>query len=604
MRNAAQIFPLSLQVFRCKKLASFLVMAILLLLAVGDSKAFVKFDFEQKFYVHPQRQVWDFSLIRPDSVYHIFYHSILESTPHAAHADTIWHATSADLRCWSAPLPILFSGSNTWDEAAIWAPDIFRDDAGGRWILAYTGCDAQMNQRTLMAESNDLETWQSFPENPVLEPDPANYVWDPNEWWSDFRDPFVYRQDEQWHILITAKQWLGVNSGILYHGVSDNLLDWTDEGFFFANDGDDPWRVLESPQYFVRGSTHHLMFGEYDTRGISLVSGPSPDVWTMADRVILDYGYAPEVDQFDSGIDVFSRITPFQNPQQENLSYVARFDTLLTNAEGGDPLVYKAHPLEEDWAIWTGLSNLANPTFGDNPAYRGDEPCGLVGHGFYGSQEYYQGPLSGRGSPGTRLGDGVTGTLTSYPFVITGNRMDLLVGGGHYPETCYVALVSSLDSTILFSETGTDQELMTPRQWDLRPYQGQTAYITIVDAENGPFGHINVDEIEETWFDYSGTGTPSPTVPLLNHSVSPNPFNPMTRIRFFLPEPGSLSVRIQDIRGRLVWESGLLSCEAGENSVTWTGLDQKGGEASSGTYIYSIQTHGASAGSGKITLLR
>ncbi|MCK9997212.1 MAG: hypothetical protein KAH56_13135, partial [Candidatus Krumholzibacteria bacterium] len=45
------------------------------------AEGLVRLDFEQKYFQHPGRQVWDFSIIRPDSVHHIFYHTILESTP-------------------------------------------------------------------------------------------------------------------------------------------------------------------------------------------------------------------------------------------------------------------------------------------------------------------------------------------------------------------------------------------------------------------------------------------------------------------------------------------------------------------------------------------
>lgn len=580
------------------------MLMVLALLGARESGALVRFDFEQKFYQHPNRQVWDFSLVRPDETYHLYYHGILEATPHASHADTIWHVTSDDLRHWDPPEPILFSGTEPNSVAAVWAPDIFRDDIGDRWVLAYTGCDSQMNQRILFAESNDLYAWSPLTENPVLEPDPADYIWNPAEWWSNFRDPYLYNQDGQWHILVTAFKYLAPNTGVVYHAVSDDLINWQDTGYLFANDGNDPWRVLESCQYLVRGTTHHLLFGEYDSLGISLVSGPATASWSMADRVIIDFGYAPEVDQFDPGIDVFSRLSPYQNPQKTNLSYVARFDTLASDSSGETLWVARPHPLADNWASWTGSSTLANPTFGDNPAFRGDESCGMVGNSFYGSQEYYQGPLSGRGAPGTRLGDGATGTLTSHPFVITGTRMDLLVGGGNYPETCFVALISVQDSTVLFSETGTDQELMTVRRWNLRPYLGLNVYLSIVDTEVGPFGHINVDEIHELSIDSSGVESSPAGAGVLGHRASPNPFNPSTTIRFTLRDAGAVAIKIFDLRGGLIWDSGALDGRIGENSVTWHGNTSSGRLAPSGTYCYSLFNDGIPAANGKLVLLK
>ncbi len=461
------------------------------------AEGLVRLDFEQKYFQHTDRQVWDFSIIRSDSVYHIYYHTILETTPNATRADTIWHATSPDLKHWNIEGPVLLVGPEPWDSGAIWAPDVFRDEANNRWAIAYTGCDDQFNQRICMAYSQDLYTWEKSPTNPTVVPDPDLYIWNPDGGWGNFRDPFVYRQDDQWHMLVTAKQSLTVTTGVLYHGTSNDLETWLDVGILFANDGVDPWRVPESSQYHVIGDYHHLFFGEFDTPGVTLLSAQQPDDWTMANRVLLDYGYAPEINEFDPGIRIFSRLAPFQHYNGIDLSYVVRLDTLVTDPDGANPSVHKPHPLDDNWAVHTGTSTLAAPTFGDNPLWRGEPSVGLVGNGYFGSKEYYQGPLSGRGGPGTKLGDSVTGLLESHPFIVAGQRMDLLVGGGNYPATLYVALVNAADSTIIYSETGLDNDLMTPREWDLVPYQGMECIIRIVDLETGPFGHINVDEIVE-----------------------------------------------------------------------------------------------------------
>ena len=461
------------------------------------AQGLVRLDFEMKYYQHTGRQVWDFSIIRPDSVYHIYYCSIHESTPHASYADTIWHATSPDLKHWDLAGPILTVGPEPYDTGAIWAPDVFRDEAGDRWGIAYTGCDDDFVQRICMAYSTDLYKWRKSDLNPTVVPDTNQYAWNPNIVWSDFRDPFLYRQDNQWHMLVTVKKYLEGLTGVLYHGTSYDLENWLDVGYLFANDGPEISHVLESSQYHVIGNYHHLLFGEFATTGITLLSAQDPADWTMASSVLLDYGTAPELDEFDPGIHIFSRLAPYYWADEEILSYTVRLDTLRTDPDGAHPSVFKPHPLDEDWAVRTGIANLGNPTFGDNPVFRGDPSTGMVGNGFYGSQEYFQGPLSGRGGPGSRLGPAVTGTLESHHFTVEGQRMFLLVGGGNYPATCYIALFDAADSMVIYSETGQGQELMTRREWDLVPYQGRECIIRIVDAESGPMGYINVDEIME-----------------------------------------------------------------------------------------------------------
>jgi hypothetical protein len=373
----------------------------------------------------------------------------------------------------------------------------------------------------------------------------------------------------------------------------------------FINDGSEPWRVLESPQYHVIGDYHHLFVGEYDTGGITLLSAADPAGWTMDARILLDEGYAPEVKEFDPGVHLFARIAPFYLPLSSNLAYVVRLDTLRTNPDGSGPRVYRPHPLSADWAHFTGLFTAANPTFGDNPLWRGQPSVGLIGHGYFSSQEYYQGPLSGRGAPGVSLGDAATGSLDSFPFTVTGNRMSLLVGGGFYPETCYVALAAAADSLILLRETGDNDDFMTPRTWDLGPFQGQVCFIRIVDQETRSFGHLNVDQIVETMVqDPTPAAAPPAGQTMLGHLAYPNPCNPVAWITFQLTREIPCQVRIHDARGRCVWDSGPVAGRSGLNRVRWTGTEAQGRPAASGTYLYSIESGGLVLGRGKLALVR
>ncbi len=584
----------------------FLLAAVLVALATVNASpagALVHLDFDQKFFVHPDRQVWDFSVVRPDSTYHIFYHTIHPETPHASFGDTIWHATSLDLKHWNIEGPVLTVGQNEFDAGALWAPDVFFDESRQQWALAYTACDAQMNQRIAFASSPDLYTWEKSPLNPVVEPDPAQYSYNPDGWWSNFRDPYVYVEDRMFHMLVTAKQWLDGPTGVLYHGVSSDLENWEDVGVFFVNDGDTPDRVLESPQYKVIKYRHYLLFGEYDTSGISAIVADAPNDFSMNDRIWIDYGYAPEVDEFDKGSHIFSRICPYEVPATGEVLYAVRLDTLQFN-EDETIQASMPHPLSLDWASYSGTATLAQPTFTDNPALRGAEPAGPVGNGYFGSAEYYQGPLSGRGSPGTLLGDAATGSLESHIFRVTGTRMTMLVGGGHYPETCRIALVDARTDTVLLSETGLGVELMTRREWDLRPLQGREVFLQILDNETGPMGHINVDEIHEDFQLVSAVETLPPAGSALRHLAYPNPCNPRTTIRFELGRRQEARVQVHDLRGHLIWTSPLIQGVVGVNTVAWDGVNGQGEKVPAGTYVYSIGLDGRMAGSGKVVILK
>ncbi len=184
--------------------------------------------------------------------------------------------------------------------------------------------------------------------------------------------------------------------------------------------------------------------------------------------------------------------------------------------------------------------------------------------------------------------------------------MTLLVGGGHYPETCYVALVDAAADTIIYTETGNNQELMTLRQWNLAPLQGYEVVLRIVDQENQPFGHINVDEIREDNLTFSPVSDEenTPVRLTLRHKAWPNPFNPSTTISFDLPAHTELAVKIHDLRGRLVWTSGVRPFGVGTGQVTWQGQGMDGATVPTGTYLYRLDGNGQNLGSGKISLIK
>jgi len=563
-----------------------------------EAVALVRFDFEQKYHVHPGRQTWDFSVVRQDSTYHLFYHSIPVATPHASKADTIWHATSPDLAHWTLTGPAVLSGTGAWDAGAVWAPDVFLDETQERWVMAYTGADTDMNQRVGLAFSADLDVWTPGP-NPILEPDLDLYSWDPNGAWSDFRDPFVYREDDQWHILVSAAQWLGKRTGVLFHAVSDDLVNWLDVGPLFVNDGTDPWRVLESPQHHLMGVYRHFFFGEFDTMGISHVAASAAGNLTMANRTFIDDGYAPEVDEFDTGVRIFSRIAPVPAPGG-GLLYIIRFDTLLVSAGGDSVTVHRPHPLDADWER-TGMATAANPTFGDNPLQRGQPGVNPVGNGYFGSGEYFQGPLSDYPSPGAYVGGSATGELSSRPFVVTGDRMTLMVGGANDPENLYVALVDAVTDSVLRKETGSGSFALEPRAWSLADLQGRTCRIRIVDNASKTYDIINVDEILE--IDDPAVAE----VPLrrgLGDRPVPNPANPRTEIRCMLERPATVSLHIHDARGRTVWRGPTRSAGPGPLSLPWSGRDNAGRDAASGVYFYRVLVNGMPATMGKLALVR
>jgi hypothetical protein len=86
-------------------------------------------------------------------------------------------------------------------------------------------------------------------------------------------------------------------------------------------------------------------------------------------------------------------------------------------------------------------------------------------------------------------------------------------------------------------------------------------------------------------------------------SVYPNPFNPVTRIRFDLSGRGPVSIVVYDVNGRAVrtLKDGMM--EGGSYELIWNGIDSTGARVSSGIYFCRMVTEGTSQ-TLKMVLLR
>ena len=124
---------------------------------------------------------------------------------------------------------------------------------------------------------------------------------------------------------------------------------------------------------------------------------------------------------------------------------------------------------------------------------------------------------------------------------------------------------------------------------------------------------INIDAGEHmNWVLISGTGeefilegTGELTVPTAERFVlnrkpiipegfileqnSPNPFNPITTLRYDLPEDNFVTLSIYDMLGREITQLVNTTQQAGFKSVQWDATDSIGRPVSGGVYLYQIQ---------------
>ena len=82
--------------------------------------------------------------------------------------------------------------------------------------------------------------------------------------------------------------------------------------------------------------------------------------------------------------------------------------------------------------------------------------------------------------------------------------------------------------------------------------------------------------------------TDLPTVFRLRQNY-PNPFNPTTMIEYDLPKATHVSLRIFDLRGRLVKELVNEKQAPGSYRLKWDGTNQAGEKVASGVYLYMLK---------------
>jgi hypothetical protein len=93
------------------------------------------------------------------------------------------------------------------------------------------------------------------------------------------------------------------------------------------------------------------------------------------------------------------------------------------------------------------------------------------------------------------------------------------------------------------------------------------------------------------WISIGDAGDPRPDrqPPFILHAAHPNPFNPLTRIRFDLVDPHFVELAVYSSDGRRVRTLVQQTFPSGSHEILWQGEDDRGRDVASGTYFYRIE---------------
>jgi beta-fructofuranosidase len=232
--------------------------------------------------------------------FHVFY----QHNPDAPVWGTIrWgHAVSCDLAEWRQ-LPIALTPDPSGpDSGGCWSGCAVDDD--GVPAIIYTGvtksASGTWDQSICVARGNeDLTHWIKDPANPVIPGPPAELRT------AGFRDPFVWRDGDQWSMIVgSGIEGLG---GAIFGYRSDDLRTWTYTGIVLQRDARlaDPistGTMWECPHLFSIGDRHGLIISIYDNRDSKPLNYPIVFLGTYRDG-----RFTPEeLRRFDHGPDCYA----------------------------------------------------------------------------------------------------------------------------------------------------------------------------------------------------------------------------------------------------------------------------------------------------------
>jgi len=110
-------------------------------------------------------------------------------------------------------------------------------------------------------------------------------------------------------------------------------------------------------------------------------------------------------------------------------------------------------------------------------------------------------------------------------------------------------------------------------------------------TQNWIYANGNIDEGVTFAVDCSPVAINADIIPLKFqlYNAYPNPFNPVTTLRYDIPENSHVTITIYDMLGRHIKTLINQTQDAGYKSVIWNATDNFGKPVSAGIYLYQIQ---------------
>ena len=236
-------------------------------------------------------------VIQWNGTYHLFY----QHNPYGPlWGNMSWgHATSQDLIHWQ-DLPLALEPvPGSADEAGCFSGCMVNNN--GVPTIFYTstrGEHCEIQTQSIAIGDDDLRHWRKHPDNPVIDTVPPQM-----RQTDDFRDPYVWREDDAWYMMLGSGV-KDVGGAILLYR-SDNLIDWEYLNPLFDGVDQKYGMIFECPNFFKLGDKWVLIISAHTgsmTDTVFYFVGDYENYrFTPQHSDVLDYGnmYAPLTFQDD-----------------------------------------------------------------------------------------------------------------------------------------------------------------------------------------------------------------------------------------------------------------------------------------------------------------
>ncbi len=154
-----------------------------------------------------------------------------------------------------------------------------------------------------------------------------------------------------------------------------------------------------------------------------------------------------------------------------------------------------------------------------------------------------------------------------------------------------------VDMTLFYDQAEFDGSGLA-EEWALHPYRYDDAGSAwemedgTVDSEENSIACAGITEFSTWGFSDSEvlTGDEQAVLPAVTtlYQNWPNPFNPVTRINYYLSHDSHVKLSVYDVLGREVTVLVNMRQEKGHRTVSWNGANASGRRAASGVYFYRL----------------